>query len=182
MLFANSIVLTHAQFYKKLLPEDAGFTDSLTSVVYNFKSNYYPIQGKQLTSQGLVHVYQSKAGMPGAAHCVIQRYHSTEDTTASWQAIMYEGESYEEAVKIYKNTYHLVKKAKIKSGEKMPVLFTGEMEAPSESVRFTVTPLKLNTADTDYENFYAEVEITSNYDGWEVHLNLHGKKKDEEKY
>jgi hypothetical protein len=176
------MLFTSAQFYKKLQPSSDPFNDSLSKVVYDFKSNFYPIQGRQLTSQGLVDVYQSRVGMPGAAHCIIQRYHSEEDTTASWQAIMYEGESYEEAVKIYKNTYKLVKKASIKYGEKSHYSFVGEMEAPSESVRFTVTPLRLNTMDTDYKHFYAEVEITGGYEGWEVHLNLHSKKNDDEKY
>ena len=181
LLFSCSILISHAQFYKKVLPDHA-FNDSLTKVVTDFKSNYYPIQGKQLTSQGLTDVYQSNAGMPGASHCVIQRYHSEEDTTASWQAIMYEGESFEEAEKMYKNVYRLLKNAKVKNGISPAYSFIGDMETPSESMRFTVTPMKLNTTDRDYKYFYAEVEITNSVEGWEVHLNLHSRKNDDEKY
>ncbi len=182
MLCLCSTLLTHAQFFKKAVLANDPFSDSLTNVVTVFKTNYYPIQGTQLTSQGLVDVYQSKIGMPGASHCIIQRYHSEEDTTASWQAIMYEGESFEEAVKVYKDIYKNLKKAKIKNGPTSHYSFIGEMEVPNESVRFTVTPLRLNTPDRDYKFFYAEIEITSNYDGWEVHLNLHSKKNDDDQY
>ena len=127
-------------------------------------------------------VYQSKAGMPGAAHCVIQRYHSEEDTTASWQAVLYEGEIYEEALKIYRNTIKQLKKAKLKLGDNSPASFSGEIELPDENLTFTVTPLRLNVTDPDYRYFFAEVEITNNYDGWEVHLNLHNKKSDNDEY
>ena len=181
LLFLGNLFYSTAQFSKTLHPANT-FNDSLTRIVYHFKKNFYPIQGKQLTSQVMADVYQSKVGMPGAAHCIIQRYHSEEDTTASWQAIMYEGELFEEALKVYKNTVKQLKKAKIKIGENSPASFSGEMEIPDESLSFTVTPLRLDISDKDYKDFYAEVEITNNYDGWEVHLNLHNKKRDDLEY
>lgn len=181
LLYLCSSLLSHAQFFKPV-HTDLAFEDSLTQVMSVFKTNYYPIQGRQLVSQGLVDVYQSNVGVPGASHCIIQRYHSEEDTSASWQAVMYEGESYEEAVKVYKSIYNNLKKAKIKNGDDSPFTFSGELEKPSESVRFTATRLRLNTMEDAYKFFYAEVEITSNYDGWEVHLNLHTKKNDAEQY
>ncbi|CAN5442790.1 hypothetical protein BH11BAC3_BH11BAC3_28270 [soil metagenome] len=176
-----SILFSNAQFFKPSVKDD-NFNDSLSRIVYEFKTNFYPIQAKQLTSEGLVDVFESSVKIPGAAHCIIQRYHSEEDTTASWQAIMYDGDSFDEAAKIYKNTYRLIKKSKIKYGTSINYSFTGSMEAPSEEIRFTVSPLRLNTSDKDYEHFYAEVEITSNFPNWEVHLNMHSKKNDNEKY
>jgi len=181
ILFSCNTLFSIAQFYKTIRPDNS-FSDSLTKIVYDFKQNFYPIQGKQLTSQVMADVYQSKVGIPGAAHCIIQRYHSEEDTTASWQAIMFEGETYEDALKIYTNTIKQIKKAKLKLGESIHGTFMGEIEMPDESLNFTVTPLRLNIADKDYKYFYAEVEITNNYDGWVVHLNLHNKKNDEAQY
>lgn len=181
VLLTCSTILTHAQFYKSAPPSE-GFNDSLSKIVIDFKNNFYPIQGKQLTSEGMVDVYQSNVRVPGAEHCVIQRYHSNIDTTASWQAIMYDGESFEEAAKIYKNTYQQIKKARLTSGPTSYYQFFGKMENPEETLRFTVSQLKLNTRDTDYQYFYAEVEMTNKYSGWEVHLNLHSRKNDDEKY
>ena len=173
---------THAQFYKTILPAPDSFTDSLERIVEDFRYNFYPIQGRQLVSEGMVDIYQSNRGIPGAAHCTIQRYHSEEDTTASWQAVMYDGESFDEALKVYKKTFKHIKKAKIKSAERSQYSFSGNLEVPTESVRFTVTPLRLNTTDPEYKYFYAVVEINNNYDGWVVHLNLHSRKDDQEKY
>lgn len=177
LLFFCSIQFTHAQFYKSILPSEA-FSDSLAIVVQDFKKNFSTIEGKQLPSQGEMDVYRSKVGIPGALHCSIFRFHSLEDTTASWQAVMYEGDSYENAVKIYKNIFKQLKKSKMKWVDKSTISFMGEIDEPDENVRFTVTSLRLNIIDIPYRSFFGEIELTSTYDGWEVHLNLHNRKND----
>lgn len=57
--------------------------------------------------------YQSVITLPGSLKCMIYRYHSIEDTLASWHALMYKGENFEEAAKIYKNTFRSVKKSSL---------------------------------------------------------------------
>lgn len=181
VLFVCSYQLSQAQFYKSLLPSEA-FADSLGIIVQDFKKNFSGIQGKQLPSQGEMDVFRSKVGIPGALHCSIYRFHSLEDTTASWQAIMYEGDNYEAAVKIYKNTFHQLKKTRMKWVDKSTISFMGNFEEPDENVRFTMTSMRLNIIDVPYRSFFGEIELTSTYDGWEVHLNLHNKKSDKEQY
>ena len=181
VLFVCSHQLSQAQFYKSLLPSEA-FSDSLAIIVQDFKKNFSGIQGKPLPSQGEMDVFRSKVGIPGALHCSIYRFHSLEDTTASWQAIMYEGDNYEAASKIYKNTFHQLKKTKMKWVDKSTISFMGNFEEPDENVRFTITSMRLNIIDLPYRNFFGEIELTSTYDGWEVYLNLHNKKSDKEQY
>lgn len=180
LLFLSSIQFTHAQFYKSLLPSEA-FSDSLSLIVQDFRTNFYTIAGTQLPSQGEMDVYHSKISVPGALHSVIYRFHSVEDTSAGWQAVMYEGDSYENALKIYKNTFRQLKKTKVKGVDNSTVSFVGKLEIPEENIRFTITPLRLSLTDLPYKNFFGEVELTNTYDGWEVHLNMHSKKSDAEK-
>ncbi len=85
---------------------------------------------------------------------------------------MYKGDDFKEAGKIYKNVFRLVKKSQIKWIDKTFVGFTGEMEKPAETLRFTVSTLNFTLEDKRYKNFQADVEMISNYSGWEVHLNL----------
>ena len=113
IFFTLVIVYGHAQAHKPFQPSVI-FNDSLTRVVIDFRNNFYQVQGKELAPQEGREVYKSIISLPGATHCVIYRFHSIIDTTASWQAILYEGESYEEALTIYKNTYHQLTKSKIK--------------------------------------------------------------------
>lgn len=103
-------------------------------------------------------VFRLRAGIPGAVHCAVYRFHSLLDTTASFQAIMYEGESYKAALNIYKNTYKKLKKTKMKWVDKSVISFVGEMEEPDESIRFTSTALRLNIIDRPYRNFFGDLE------------------------
>ncbi|MCW3092596.1 MAG: hypothetical protein JWP81_3665 [Ferruginibacter sp.] len=167
----------HAQFYKTVLPSEA-FSSPLSVIVQDFKKNFSSIQGDQLSSGADVEVYQSKVIIPGSLHCSIFRFHSLLDTTASWQATMYDGDSYEEAMKIYKNTVRQLTRTKMKWIDSRVVSFTGQLETPHENAGFAVTTLKLNIADKAYSIFIAEIDLTNTYSGWEVHLNLNNKKSD----
>ena len=64
------------------------------------------------------------------------------------------------------------KKSKIKIGDKDDNAFIGEFGKPKESVRFTSSSLKLNSNNMIYRNFFAELELTNTFDGWQVQLNL----------
>ncbi len=170
----------NAQFYKSILPSGA-FTDSLQIVVADYQQNFNSIQSESLSRAGDVDIYKSLKTVPGAAECFIYRFHSVEDTTASWQAIMYKGEDYKDAVKAYKNCFRLIKKSNLKISDNT-MKFEGELVEPVSSVKFTVSSLQPITTLKAYKNFYAEVELVQVYLEWEVRLNLHSRKRDMEKY
>jgi hypothetical protein len=112
---------------------------------------------------------------------MIYRFNSIEDSTASWQAVLFKGESYAEASKIYRNTFKAVQRTRINT-DMLSAGFMGKLEAPTEDLRFTSSTLRLGTHDANYKNYVAEVEMVNNYDGWEVHLNMHYKRNDDQKY
>ncbi len=171
----------HAQLLKIATPSPA-FTESLSRITENFRNNYYQVQGELISSQEDMDTYKSSVMVPGAKHCVIYRFHSTVDTTASWQGLMYEGDSYNDAIKIYKNTCKLVDKSQIKLTGTTAAGFSGKMENPDAGLRFVSSSYQLNSKDPAYNRFYAEVELVNiNFDQWEVHLNLQHKKDDVDK-
>lgn len=170
----------NAQFYKAILPSGS-FTDSLQLVVSDYQQNFYTIQSEPLSRADDVDIYKSKKMVPGAAECFIYRFHSVEDTTAGWQAIMYKGEDYKEAVKAYKNCFRLVKKSNLSINENS-LKFDGEMVEPSSAIKFTVSSLRPVTSMMAYNNFYAEIELVQEYYEWVVRLNLHSRKGDTERY
>jgi len=176
-LFTSEV--SNAQFYKSFLPSGA-FSDSLALVVGDFTHNFMQIQGDSLSSGNEVGVFNSKLGIPGSISCIIYRSNSYYDTTASWQAIMYRGSKYKEAVKIYKNTFRLVKKSRLRWLDKVGMDFTGEMEEPSVDVGFAVSTLRPEFPEPHYIKFTAEIELVSSYEGWEVRLNLQNKRDDME--
>ena len=171
VLFLAARLSSQAQFYKSLLPSN-GFSDSLTKIVKDFKNNFHLIQGKEIKPQPEMNVYLSTTTLPGALHCSISRFHSVIDTTASWQAIVYDGENYKDAIKIYRDLYNQLKKTKIKMDDKNILTFIGDFGNPKESLRFTSSSLRLNTNDRIYQDFFADLQLSATYDGWEVQLNL----------
>jgi hypothetical protein len=171
--------ITEGQFYKSTLPS-SDFNTSLEKIVSDFKYNYKNITGDTLSRQPESEVFESLIKIPGATNCVIYKFHSAKDTTASWQAVMFQGDDYREAVKIYRNTFRLVNKSKLQLIDRSVTGFSGELEEPKEAVGFAVSTLQLDITDYRYNNFKAEVELLLSYSGYQVNLNLHNKKPDTE--
>ncbi|MBC7934650.1 MAG: hypothetical protein H7Y86_04725 [Rhizobacter sp.] len=171
---------TRAQFYKKVLPGN-NISAAVANITENFQNNYHQIQGDELPADEGREIYRSTVTVPGASHAVIYRFHSKEDTTASFQAILYEGESFKEAAKIYKQTFRQVKGTKFNGGSQK-ISFDGSMEDPTEDLRFTSSRLRPAVTGGAYKNFIAEIEIINSVEGWTVQLNLHSRKNDEERY
>lgn len=175
------ITTVKAQFSIKPLSAPV-FAENLAKLARAFRNNYYQVQGDKLPSQDDMDIYSSTVVLPGAQHCIIYRFHSKTDTTASWQGIMYAGENYKEALRIYKNNCKSVNKCRVNLDGSAAAIFTGKIDEPDTNLRFVSSVFTLNTKDATYEQFYAEVELVNiNFDQWEVHLNLQNKKNDEEK-
>jgi hypothetical protein len=170
-----------AQFYKSFLPSPE-FTKALEDIVLDFRINFESIKGDSISKEGNVHVYESAVKLPGALECIISYYNSRMDTTASWQAVMYRGDDFKEASKAYQNLYRLIKKTHVRWIDRSSIGFSGEMQSPTEEIRFAVSTLKFNLDDRRYKKFEAEVELINNYNNWEVRVNMHTRKADEDRY
>ncbi|GEO07726.1 hypothetical protein [Segetibacter aerophilus] len=168
----------NAQFYKSVLPSPE-FSNALEKIVLDFRVNFSTIQGNSLVSAGETETYESTVKLPGASECIIYKYHSKADTTASWQGLMYKGDDYKEAARVYENVFRLVKKSQVRWIDKSMVGFEGNLEKPTEDLKFAVSTLNFQLEDKRYKNFQADVEMVSNYSGWEVHLNLQTKHPDD---
>lgn len=184
LLLSLAVILyavAFAQFPKPGQPINA-FSENLSRITQAFRNNFYSIQGEKLPGEEGMGTYRSTVSLPGALHSVIYRFNSTEDTTASWQAVMYTGEDYKAALKIYNNTCKLVDKTKVNLGGNAVAAYSGKIDAPDENLRFVSSVFRLNSKDAAYEKFYAEVEMVNvNYAEWEVRINLQSKKDDDEK-
>jgi hypothetical protein len=178
--FVFFVSSSYAQFYTSFLPSPE-FNSALEKIVSDFRYNFKNIAGDTLTDHGEVEIYSSKVTLPGATDCTVNKYHSAKDTTASWQAVVYNGEDYKEAVKVYKNTFRLINKSRIHLIDRTFIGFEGKMEQPTDEVRFTVSTLRLQSDDVRYKRFSAEVELLSTYTGFQVNINLSNKKPDNER-
>lgn len=171
---------SEAQLLKTQTSND--FTSGIVEVVQNFGNNFRNIQGDPLPAEEQRDIYRSLVTLPGSLQNVIYRFHSKEDTTASWQSLLFSGEGYDNAVKAYKNACRNLGKTRIifPSGT---TGFSGKINNPDPSLNFTTSLFRLDTEEPAYQNFYAEVElINTGLESWDVQLNLHSRKEDTERY
>lgn len=178
MLFA--IFCSHAQLLNKIFTGSA-FSTSLARVIENYETNYLYIQGEALPTDDVRDIFLSSLSITGASRCVIYRFHSTEDTTASWQALLYTGEDFKEASKVYTNSFKQMKQTKFFAAGISNGL-DGELVAPTDALRFTSSVLRPVVPTDLYKNFIAEIEMINTIEGWTVQLNLHSRKDDDERY
>lgn len=168
----------HAQLLKTLLPSPQ-FSENLNKIVADFSNNYHNIQGESIDKDQDRDAYYSLVTLPGSISTTIFRFHSLKDTTASWQATMFKGESYTEALKAYKNTSRYLNKCRVSVPGNANAGFNGKLEEPDANLTFAVSTFTLNTDAKAYKDFLAEVEMVHvNYGEWEVHLSLHNKRPD----
>jgi hypothetical protein len=179
IIFTLSLVLFcatgHAQFYKSIVAPPAAFTDSLQKIVLDFRHDFNNIEDSLIESGGESETYSSKVKLPGSTNCSILRFHSVEDSTAAFEATIYEGDNYEEAVKNYKNFIRILKRSRLKWYDNSLVSFVGDINEPNQSLSFTTSELNLDTIDPRYKHFYAQVELISNMMNWKVDVSFSNK-------
>lgn len=171
---------TQAQIYKSLLVS-SDFTEALQKIVTDYQNNYQGITGELLQDQGDMAVYQSTVQLPGAADCHIYKFKSVEDTSASWQATMYNGKDYNAALRTYLKVARQIKNSQFMWLDGTNAGFVGEVNKPAANVRFALSRLKFDVDSVAYQLFTTEVELAPSYDNWQVHLNLHAKTPDNQR-
>lgn len=177
-VFLFSVSATNAQLLKPTTGS-MSFSVNFEKIVQSYRTNFHSIQGDRLPSEKEKQVYKSAMTLPGTLQSFIYRFGSRQDTSASWQAIMYKGEDQQAAAKAYKSICRQVNRFRVNGVG----VFKGDYEAPDENLRFAGSSFKLETGDKVYEHFYAEVDMVLNADEeWEVYLNLVRKKQDEEMF
>lgn len=155
------------------------FTRSVELIVGDFRNNFTGIQGELLDEDAASLSFASTVKFNEASRCYIRRYRSVKDSSASWHAVMYEGDEWKDAVKVYKNACRSVLKSRITCSGKL-IGFSGRMNDISENIGFAESMFQLKSDERLYEDFFAVVELINGMDSWSVNLTFFKKKKDEE--
>lgn len=155
------------------------FSVNFEKIVLSYRSNFHNIQGEAIPSENEKLAFHSTMTLPGTLHAMINRYHSKQDTSASWLAVLYTGTEYKSALKHYKSICRQINKFRVAGVG----VFKGDYEDPDPNLRFAGTSYKMESDDKLYANFYAEVDMVMNADEeWEVYLSLARKKDDQDMY
>ncbi|HRD58436.1 MAG TPA: hypothetical protein PK504_10320 [Ferruginibacter sp.] len=170
-----------AQLFKSVLSGGNNISNAVAVIAENFQNNFYNVQGEELPAEEGRDVFSSNVKIPGSMYSIIYRFHSKEDSTAAFESLLYEGESYKDALKAYKQAFRQLKGMKFNStfGK---LSFDGKMEEPSDVLKFTSSNLYTDADSKPYKYFMAQIEILQSIEGWKVKLNLHSRKDDSKRY
>jgi hypothetical protein len=155
------------------------FSETMTAVLKDFTFNYKNIAGELVLSQGEIDNYASNIELDGAESCMITRYHSALDTTASWQAVMGHYEQYAQAAKAYNTFYRNLNNVNVKLIDGSILFLKGNYEAPKEELQFVTSALRLQTGDDRYKNLKVELELLYEMSDWVININVVTKEDDD---
>lgn len=179
LMFAGSASFSQITYIRPGQQATSGsqsFSVNFEKIVQAYRTNFHSIQGEAVPSEKEKVVFKSTMTLPGTLHAQIYRFHSKQDTSASWFAVMYTGPDQKTAIKTYRSVCRQVNKMRIGGLG----IFKGDYDEPDANLRFAGSSYKLETEDKLYKNFFAEVDLVMNSDEeWEVHLSLVRKKDDD---
>jgi DNA modification methylase len=169
----------HAQFKEDKF-SSPGFIKAVETILSDFPYNYKHITGELVDATGDWQQFASKVTLPGAESCLIGQYHSELDTTASWQALMFRGETFKQAATAYKQLYRQLKQCKLKMVDGSLYYLNGEYEEATEEQDFVTSDFTILTADERFREFKIQLEMLYKMDEWVVNINFVSKKSDSE--
>ncbi len=161
---------------------NTSFSKAFEQILLDYPNNFQNISGDLVLSQGEYEHYASRIALPGAKQCIVGKYHSIEDTTASWQATMPAFESFEEAAKQYRQLFRQLKTAPVTLVDGSKLYLVGDIAEIDESLDFSVSTLYFPTADLRYRHFKIELELLYSMHEWVIHLNMVRRKPDDQRW
>jgi hypothetical protein len=156
------------------------FVDAIDAVLGDLPNNLRYVTGALMLAEGETDSYVSLVAVPGAKNCVVMRYHSVEDTMASWQAKMFSGGDFGAASKTYQQLFQQLKVCYVRMPDGSIYYLEGTWEPAREGVRFTTSTLKLRTDDQRFRGVEVELELVYQLADWAVNINIMTRKPDNE--
>jgi hypothetical protein len=156
------------------------FADAIDAVLGDLPNNLRYVTGELLLAEGEVDSYASLVAVPDAENCIVTRYHSVEDTTASWQAKMYSGGDYDAAARKYAQLYQQLKTCYVRLPDGSIYYLEGTWAPAKEKITFTTSTLKVRTSDQRFRDVVVQLELVYQLADWAVNINIVTKRPDDE--
>jgi len=160
--------------------DPAAFPTVIDAVLRDFPNNLRNITGELMLAQGEFENYASVLALPESQHCIITHFHSTRDTTVSWQAAMLTTDDFGKADHAYRELYRKLQQCYIQLVDGTIVYLKGTWAPAKENASFTTSTLRLTVDDQRYKEVRVELELVYQLAEWGVNINIFSKKPDDE--
>jgi hypothetical protein len=151
----------------------------IDAVLQDFPNNLRHISGELVMAEGEFENYASVLILPDVQDCIVTRWHSKRDTTASWQAKMFSSDDYDAAEKQYRRLYTQLKACHMTLADSSMILLEGDWKPAKDGAAFTTSTLRLKTDDWRYREVKIDLELIYQLADWAVQINIVSKRPDD---
>lgn len=174
-LFAAVVAFTsaHSQDTARSFPQ------VIDLVLRDFPNNLRNITGDLVLAQGEMENYASTLALPESQNCTITHYHSTQDTSVSWQARMLVTDDFGKADHTYRALYQKLQQCYIQLTDGTIIYLKGTWSPAKEEAPFTASTLRLTIDDLRYKKVTVELELVYELAQWGVSINIFSRDTDD---
>ncbi len=151
----------------------------LQEVIRDYPNQFKNIRGELLSQNPQSTDYISRVSIKNAEQCFVTTYTSSGKAVYSWQARMNSTENFEDAVKLYKSIYQQLNGLNI-SIDGTRLSFQGVYDSPKESMKYTATFFKPETADLSLRKLVIELQTVFEFPEWRVNVLVYAKEKEDD--
>jgi hypothetical protein len=175
---SDSLTLVDSMLHARI--RVLSFPAAVNAILKDFPYNLRNITGELVLAQGEFENYASIVELPGAENCIVTRYHSADDTTASWQAKMFSSDDFDQAAKTYHELFRKLQGCHLQLVDGSIIYLRGDWEPAKAGASFTTSTLRLMTGDWRYKDVKVELELIYQLADWAININIVTKKRDDE--
>jgi hypothetical protein len=176
-LFTTVVIFSAANAQNA--PPGPTFPQVIDLVLRDFPNNLSHITGNLMVAQGEMENYVSTVALPESENCTITHYHSTQDTTVSWQAKMLLTDDFSKADHVYQDLYRKLQQCYIQLVDGTIIYLKGSWSPAKEDAPFTSSTLRLTIDDQRYKGVRVELELVYELAQWGVSINIYSRETDD---
>ena len=178
LIVAALFLFVNAQAQFKLPVNNALRTD-VQKVGDSFHTQFSDLKGEVIQKNPQTVEYASLVKPDKAERAVITQYSSNSKDVYTWHATLLVTEDYAEAEKKYKWLYNQLKGMNVKYVVDQYTL-RGDYNAPSESMKFTISQLSLFNPPMALKNLRVEAAMQFEFPEWKVSLTVFEKEREDD--
>lgn len=149
---------------------------AVEKIAADFYQDFANIKGDTLRMNNGVIEFKSKITPPGALSTSLSKY--TDPYSYTWQAVMYESETFDSAVVKYKSCFSQLNNCQLTFYDKSTYRLSGMYDVPDESRSFASSILSLNGHREDLSLFKVEISLVYQLPSWTVKIMVYEKTAD----
>ncbi|HZW65325.1 MAG TPA: hypothetical protein VFF23_06530 [Hanamia sp.] len=176
-LFILQSVAATAQSVVSLKKSSNTLKPVVEQVARDFYQNFNNVKGDTLNQSEETIEFASRISPPDAISTSITKY--LQPYSYTWEATMFQTESYEEAVEKYKSYYRQLNGAKLTFYDKTSYNLSGRYDAPDEGRAFASSILQLNPSNNNLQLFKVEIGLSYSMPEWTVKVMIYEKIADD---